>query len=125
MKILFLIGSGSFMGGVFRYLLCRLIDSKQVSSFPWATLLVNVTGCFLIGLLFGLFGKWSISHEWKLFLATGLLGGFTTFSAFSNETYCLINQGQILTAMGYILSSILFGLMGTFAGYMLIKTCIH
>ncbi len=121
MKILLFIGTGSFIGGVLRYLLAQLIQAKTTDSFPWGTLAVNILGCFLIGIVFGLAHKGSIPNEWKLFLATGLLGGFTTFSAFSNETVIMLREGQYLFATGYVSGSVFIGLAATFAGYALIK----
>jgi len=116
MKILLLIGAGSFAGGIFRYLLSQFVQTKTFSTFPFGTLTVNIIGCFFIGIVFGLAGKGNISHEMRLFLATGLLGGFTTFSAFSNETFVMFRDGQYWLAIIYILLSILVGLAATFLG---------
>ena len=77
MRILLLIGTGSFIGGIFRYLLSQLLQSKFLSAFPFGTLGVNITGCFLIGLVFGLSDRGNLTQEWRLFLATGICGGFT------------------------------------------------
>ena len=82
MKIILAIGTGSFIGGILRYLLSQFIQTKFVSTFPFGTLGVNIIGCFLIGLVFGLADRGNLTQEWRLFLATGLIGGFTTFSAF-------------------------------------------
>ena len=116
MKILFLIGAGSFAGGIFRYLLSQYVQVRSFSAFPFGTLTVNVVGCFFIGVVFGLAGKGNISHEMRLFLATGLLGGFTTFSAFSNETFNMFRTGHFWFATVYILLSIFAGLAATFIG---------
>ena len=121
MKILVAIGAGSFIGGVFRYLLSLFIQTKHLSSFPFGTFSVNLLGCFLIGLVFGLSEKGNISPEWRLFLATGILGGFTTFSAFSLESINLMRSGQLNYAMAYIGASVLLGLLATFAGIYLIR----
>ena len=121
MKIILAIGAGSFLGGTCRYLLSLAIQAKAASAFPWHTLAVNVVGCFLIGIVFGVFEKGHISHEWKLFLATGLLGGFTTFSAFSIETLALFRDGNILYATLYIFASVTLGLVATLLAYSLFK----
>ena len=121
MKTVFVIGAGSFIGGVLRYLLSLLIQSKMTSPFPLPTLIVNVIGCFFIGIVFGVFDKGQISHEWKLFLATGVLGGFTTFSAFSNETFLLFREGHNGSALLYIFASIVLGLLATYGAYLLVK----
>ncbi|MFO7924602.1 MAG: fluoride efflux transporter CrcB [Bacteroidales bacterium] len=94
MKIILAIGTGSFIGGVLRYLLSQLVQTKFLSTFPFGTLTVNIIGCFLIGLVFGLTDRGNLTQEWRLFLATGVLGGFTTFSAFSIESLSLFRDGQ-------------------------------
>jgi len=121
MKLIFLIGTGSFFGGIFRYLLSMLITSKTTIHFPLGTLIVNIIGCFFIGIVFGLFDKGQISNEWKLFFATGVIGGFTTFSAFSNETFVLFREGYVGYAFLYVLASVLIGLFATYIAYLLVK----
>ena len=121
MKIILAIGTGSFIGGILRYLLSQFIQTKFVSTFPFGTLGVNIIGCFLIGLLFGLTDRGNLTQEWRLFLATGLIGGFTTFSAFSNETVGLLRDGQFWYATVYITVSVFVGLLATFIGIAIIK----
>ena len=121
MKIILLIGTGSFIGGVFRYLLSLLIQAKTTSPFPLPTLTVNIIGCFLIGIVIGIFDKGQLSQEWKLFFATGVLGGFTTFSAFSNETIILFREGHVGNALLYVAASVVLGLLATYCAYLLIK----
>jgi CrcB protein len=120
-KLALIVGMGSFMGGFFRYLLSLLIQAKATSPFPLHTLIVNIIGCFLIGIVFGFFDKGQISHEWKLFLATGILGGFTTFSAFSIETLALFKEGYAGYALLYIFASVFLGLLLTYLAYLLVK----
>ena len=121
MKILLAIGIGSFIGGVSRYLISLFIQNKILSTFPYGTLAVNITGCFLIGLVYGLSEKGNINVEWRLFLATGILGGFTTFSSFSNETVSMLRDAQYWQAFSYVGFSIIIGLAATFGGISLIK----
>ena len=121
MKVIFVIGTGSFIGGVFRYLLSLLILSKTTSLFPLSTLTVNIIGCFFIGIFIGICAKVQMPQEWELFLVTGILGGFTTFSAFSNETVFLFREGYVGYAMLYIFSSVILGLLATYFAYLLIK----
>jgi len=116
MKILLLIGTGSFIGGIFRYLLTQSVQTKYFSAFPFGTLTVNIIGCFFIGIVFGVAAKTNLTQEWRLFLATGLLGGFTTFSAFSAETFDLFKGGHFLYASAYILASVFLGLSATYLG---------
>ena len=121
MKLVLFIGAGSFIGGICRYLLSLLIQSKATTHFPLSTLIVNIIGCFFIGIVFGIFEKGQMSNEWKLFFATGVLGGFTTFSAFSNETFILFREGHAGYALLYVAASLLLGLFATCIAYLLIK----
>ena len=121
MKIILAIGIGSCIGGICRYLLSQFIQNKFLSTFPFGTLGVNIIACFLIGIVFGLSERGNFNMEWRLFLATGILGGFSTFSAFSNETVALLRDGQIWHAFTYITCSVVIGLVATFSGISLIK----
>lgn len=121
MKTVLVIGVGSFIGGTLRYLVAQQVQKNFLSTFPFGTLSVNIVGCFLIGLVFALSDRGNLSQEWRLFLATGICGGFTTFSAFSNETIALLRDGQFLYAGLYVTSSVTLGLVATFLGYMILK----
>ena len=121
MKLIVVIGTGSFIGGIFRYLLSLLVLSKTNSIFPFSTLIVNITGCFCIGIIIGIFGKLPMTREWELFLVTGILGGFTTFSTFSNDTLSLFKEGHTGFALLYILASVILGLFATYIAYLLMK----
>jgi len=121
MKIILLIGIGSFIGGISRYLLSLFIQNKFLSTFPFGTLGVNIVACFLIGIVFGLSERGNFNMEWRLFLATGFLGGFSTFSSFSLETVGLLRDGQMWQAFTYIMSSLVICLLATFIGISLIK----
>lgn len=121
MKILFTIGVGSFIGGVLRYLFSSLMQTRVDTSFPWGTMIVNLTGCFLIGLCYGFAEKNNLSSEMVMFLTTGLLGGFTTFSAFSNETISMFRDGQMFSALIYVAISVVVGLSLTFLGLQSVK----
>ena len=121
LKILLLVGAGSFIGGVCRYLISLLFVHKQPQGFPWATLIVNVLGCLLIGMLVGYAERWHLSKEVRLFMATGILGGFTTFSSFSNETIILFHNGYYSYAIIYVAASLLIGLGVTFVGFYMMK----
>ncbi len=121
MRILLLIGTGSFIGGICRYLLSQFIQSKFFLPFPFGTLGVNIIGCFAIGLVFAMSERTNMTLELRLFLATGICGGFTTFSAFSNETFGLLRNGQLWYAVAYIAASVVLGVFATFMGYLLLK----
>jgi CrcB protein len=121
MKILIAIGSGSFIGGVLRYLVTHFVHGRFLSAFPFGTLTVNIVGCLFIGLVAGAADKSILAPEWRLFFATGLLGGFTTFSAFSVEAVGLLRDGQFGYASMYVLSSVFVGLVATFVGVEIAK----
>jgi fluoride exporter len=116
-KNLLLVGLGGSIGSMVRYAASLLIRSKL---FPYATLSVNIIGSFIIGLVFAMSIKEEgLSNNWKLFLATGICGGFTTFSAFSLENMGLLQSGKIGIALTYIILSVVLGIAATFVGYQL------
>jgi fluoride exporter len=121
MKLILMIGIGGFIGTVCRYLLSLFVQNKFLSTFPFGTMSVNIIGCFLIGIIYALSDRGNISVEWRLFIATGILGGFTTFSSFSNETVGMLRDSQYGYAILYVLSTVIIGILATFAGIFLIK----
>ena len=122
LKILLAIGSGSFLGGISRHLLSRAIHNSVVSALPLGTMFVNIFGCFLIGLLFGLSERGNlINNELRLFLTVGFCGGFTTFSAFSLENMVMLRDGSFLHFTLYAGLSVFLGLAATFGGHALVK----
>jgi CrcB protein len=93
------------------------------TSFPYGTLSVNVAGCLIMGLLTGYFAfKGDVTQSWRLFLTTGILGGFTTFSAFSLDVALLYERGEIGLAATYILASVAMSLAAVFAGLALMRS---
>lgn len=121
MRIIALIGIGSFIGGIFRYLLSQTIQTRFLSAYPFGTFTVNIIGCLIVGIIFGLSEKFNVSPEWRLFLATGICGGFTTFSSFSLETMNMLKDGQYLYSFLYISSSVILGLIAVYLGMLLLK----
>ncbi len=113
------VGAGSFIGGSARYLVSLMMKSVG-KGFPWATLIVNLAGCFLIGLLWGVFSRSSSEgSNWALFLTVGLCGGFTTFSTFSKEALMMLQSGNLWFFAGYIALSVVAGVALVAAGYYL------
>lgn len=110
---------GGAAGAWLRYACGRAMG---LTAFPWATLLVNTAGSFAMGLLAGWLAQRGQGGEgWRLLLGVGLLGGFTTFSAFSLELALMIERGQTLLAAGYALAAVGAGVLGLFAGLMLMR----
>lgn len=116
-----LVGVGGACGAMARYGVSRLVALSPTSAqFPFATMLVNLSGCFLIGLLLGpgesQLGRPVLTTGIKLLLITGFLGGFTTFSAFGFETFDLIRREQIVSAGANVLLSVSLSLFGVWLG---------
>lgn len=117
----FYVFAGGGAGALLRYqagrLLTHLLGPQAVMAFPWATLAVNVIGSCAMGLLAGWLARHGDAGEqWRLLIGVGLLGGFTTFSAFSLELMLLIERGQPWLAVSYTLISVLAGLTGLYIG---------
>lgn len=122
MKQIALVAMGGAAGSVLRFLAQKWISFGPLPKFPIGTLTVNLVGCLLIGLFFGLFTKNASLHtDWKLFLMTGLCGGFTTFSAFTLESVALLEASRYTTFLTYISLSVVAGILATFAGYWLTR----
>lgn len=117
MTKLFLVGLGGAFGSMARYLCQRWLNSTYPHHFPWGTFAVNITGCFLIGLFWGMsFKTFQHTENWKLFLMTGICGGYTTFSAFSLEGIALWKEQRTGLFLLYIGGSVIVGLLATYAG---------
>jgi len=117
MKSLFIIGLGGALGSIGRYLVQIAVGKYVTLTFPLGTLIVNITGCFLIGLLYGLAERHAwMNIEWRLFLITGICGGYTTFSSYSYEGIMLLKHGNYTYLFLYISSSVILGLLATLGG---------
>jgi fluoride exporter len=117
-----LAGLGGGAGSIARYLCQKYIGSGSFTPFPVGTFLVNVSGCFLIGLFHGLAMKndW-MSPEWRFLLTTGFCGGYTTFSAFAYENFQMLKAGDLLYPVLYIVASVLLGIAAVFGGIALAR----
>lgn len=117
-----LVGLGSALGGVARWLVSDLLQASPGLGLPWGTLFVNTTGSLLIGAYAALVapgGRWSASLGQRLFFMTGFCGGYTTFSIFSLEAILFLQAGRYVLAGGYVGASLLLWLGGAWAGYTL------
>jgi CrcB protein len=110
-KFILAVAAGGACGSVARYLVAIGSGKLFGSSFPWGTLIINVTGSALIGAFVGLFAaKWDISQAARIFLTVGICGGYTTFSTFSLDAWYLIERGQIAASTAYMLASVVLSL---------------
>ncbi len=118
---LLLIGAGGFIGSVLRYVIGGSVQTlSQSIGFPYGTLAVNILGCFCMGFLSELFDTRAfMGPDTRAFLVVGVLGGFTTFSAFGNETMNLIRDGEATLALMNVGAQVLLGLGAVWLGYTL------
>ena len=123
MKNILLVGLGGFIGSVARYTLGGwLLHLTAQEKFPFSTFAVNVAGCLVVGVLAGLAERFEwLGPEARLFLFTGLLGGFTTFSAFGLETVFLLRRGELWVAGLYVGASVLLGITAVWFGIKIVS----
>ena len=117
-----IVGAGSFVGGVLRFCLSQCMKNLMETGFPWSTLAVNLMGCLIFGIIYGLFSRFSSpASSWCLLLTTGICGGFTTFSTFAYESQQMLQNGNLLGLISYISASILLGLALVGLGVWIVK----
>lgn len=121
-RTLVLVALGGGIGSVLRYLVSKIVYKWFSAYIPMGTFAVNVLGCFMIGLFFGLAIKnASYQGDMRILLMTGLCGGFTTFSAFALENVNLLQSGEYMQALIYIVASVVVGLLAVFGGIVLVR----
>lgn len=122
LRLIMIVGTGGFIGTILRFMLSRYIQEQTISSFPLGTFIINVAGCFLIGIFYGIAERGNLmSTEWRLFLTVGICGGFTTFSTFSGDNLALLRGSEFLYFGLYAGLSVFLGLLATYLGNILIK----
>jgi CrcB protein len=107
---------GGALGVNARYWLGDWVSRRVSPQFPWATFTINITGCFAIGLLAVLLSRWLPHPNLRLLLIVGFLGGYTTFSSYAYETLILVERGELLLGLTYVLGSVIAGLMAVALG---------
>ena len=117
-----MVGFGGAAGSILRFAIQKILQPHSVPSFPTGTFLINIVGCFLIGILWGITSRSdSWNEEIKLLLMTGLCGGFTTFSAFTLEGIGLLKENKTGLFLVYIGGTVILGLLTTYIGIRLSK----
>jgi len=121
-KNILMVGLGGGLGSIARFLCQKYIYAWYPHPFPFGTFLVNIFGCFLIGVFYAISEKGNLlTPEWRLFLTTGICGGFTTFSSFAYENVSLLKNGDFLYFGLYTAGSVFLGIIATFGGIALLK----
>ena len=122
LKTVIYVAIGSAAGGVCRYLVQQYVQRRFFSTIPYGTLCVNILGCFIIGVVYGLTARGNIlSDNGRIFLATGICGGFTTFSSFMGENYNMVQGGEAWYTFLYVALSLLVGFAATTLGVSCVK----
>ena len=121
MQSLFLVMIGGAVGTAARHLTGRAMLALLGSGFPWGTLTVNLIGGFAMGVLAGILVRTGGSEQWRLLIGVGMLGGFTTFSAFSLDVVMLAERGALVAALGYALVSVIGAILALFAGLSIVR----
>lgn len=120
-----MIGLGGALGAVARYALSTWIYQRYFYTFPWGTFVVNILGCFLLGIVYVLgVEKLMISPNTRLFISVGFIGAFTTFSTFSLETLNILKNGEIKIALFNSFGSLVLGLFAVWLGMILTQLLI-
>jgi fluoride exporter len=125
MPLILWIAAGGAVGSSLRHFMNVLVGRVMGDAFPWHTLIINVTGSFVMGLVVALMAfRWNVSNEMRAFLTTGILGGYTTFSAFSLDFAVLVERKAYVLAGAYAAGSVLLSLVAIFAGLALMRTML-
>jgi CrcB protein len=118
MRTIVTVGVAGFVGAIARYGIEGFVSERSIGSFPWGTFAVNVSGSFVLGVLFAslIEGRFVVSPWLRTALTVGLIGAYTTFSTLSLETYRLLEEGSMLLAVANALGSLAVGILAVFAG---------
>lgn len=125
MRIVLAVALGGAIGATARYWLAGLIGRWLGTGFPWGVMIVNVLGCFVMGLLVEVMAlKWSVSEPMRAFLTVGILGGFTTFSSFALDTATLAARHDTMATAFYVAGSVALSILGFYVGLILVRHAI-
>ena len=125
MKILLAVAIGGAIGAIARFQLSQSFIKSFSGDFIYNILVANIVGCFLMGVCYEFMNlKMNVGVEWRAFFMVGVLGAFTTFSSFALDVFILVERGSYLNASMYILSSVVFSIVGLFVGMYIMRTII-
>ena len=125
MKVLLAVAVGGAIGAIARFQLSQLFIKRFSGDFIYNIMVANIVGCFLIGVCYEFMNlKMNVGAEWRAFFMVGVLGAFTTFSSFALDVFILVERGNFLNASVYILSSVVFSIVGLFVGIYIMRTII-
>ena len=120
LRTLLFVGTGGFIGSVLRYLVQVLVEKDLASTFPWGTFIANISGSFIIGIIFALAEKGNfLSAEWRIFLAVGICGGFTTFSSFAYNNLTMLKEQAYGAFFLNVGGSLFFGIFAVYLGILI------
>lgn len=123
LRTIFIVGAGGFVGSVLRYLVQVFVEKGVMSTFPWGTLIANVVGSFIIGLVYALAEKGNLMNsEWRIFLAVGICGGFTTFSSFAYNNLNMLKAGSYAQLFLNVGGSLILGILAVYIGIIVVRT---
>ena len=125
MKVLLAVAIGGAIGAIARFQLSQSFIKSLSGDFIYNILVANIVGCFLMGVCYEFMNlKMNVGVEWRAFFMVGVLGAFTTFSSFALDVFILVERGSYLNASMYILSSVVFSIVGLFVGIYIMRTII-
>ena len=125
MKVLLAVAIGGAIGAIARFQLSQSFIKSFSGDFIYNILVANIVGCFLMGVCYEFMNlKMNVGVEWRAFFMVGILGAFTTFSSFALDVFILVERGSYLNASMYILSSVVFSIVGLFVGIYIMRTII-
>ncbi len=123
LRTLLIVGTGGFIGSVMRYLVQYYVEKGMTSTFPLGTLIANIAGSFIIGIVFALAEKGNLLNaEWRIFLAVGICGGFTTFSSFAYNNFMMIKEHNFMQLFINVGGSLFFGILAVYLGIILVRS---
>ena len=125
MKVLLAVAIGGAIGAIARFQLSQSFIKSSSGDFIYNILVANIVGCFLMGVCYEFMNlKMNVGVEWRAFFMVGVLGAFTTFSSFALDVFILVERGSYLNASMYLLSSVVFSIVGLFVGIYIMRTII-